>query len=354
MNAVLQRSDAPRVSVVIPAYNAGATLGAAIDSVLAQSYDDVEVVVVDDGSTDTTADVLRGYGERVRWISQPNAGLAGARNAGLAMARGDYIALFDADDLCHPDRLAVEVAVLDALPHVILVSGAFEAFDANGPIPDFGIERYYSAIASTHGGLAALYGETRSIDCPRAASASWRRAIVRVGRVDEAMVWGSFVHPPTVMFRRSAWIGVGAFASTLRNLADYDWLLRVAALGAFAHVELPLIRYRLSEGQMSGDRNTLHIKLDLIDMVHALRRRDPAFCVRHAKRLSRRLSSAYLGAADALRETDRSRAWRMLWAGCREHLSPIAAARIACKLALPDVVLQGVRDWRRPATRVMR
>jgi glycosyltransferase involved in cell wall biosynthesis len=103
-------SSAPRVSVVIPTYNCAQTLAAAIDSALAQSFNGIEVIVVDDGSTDNTADVLARYVQRIRVIRQANCGLPAARNAGIRVAQAPLIALLDADDLWLPEKLSRQVA----------------------------------------------------------------------------------------------------------------------------------------------------------------------------------------------------------------------------------------------------
>ena len=106
------------VSVIIPAYNAGQCIGRAIDSVLGQSYPDYEIVVVDDGSTDDTAEVVRQYGDKVRYIHQKNAGVAVARNAGIAAARGDWIAFLDADDEWLPAKLKAQMDLLARNPEL--------------------------------------------------------------------------------------------------------------------------------------------------------------------------------------------------------------------------------------------
>ena len=95
-------NPAELISVVIPAYNARHTLPATLESLFAQTWPHLEIIVVDDGSTDGTAQMLAQYGARVRLLSQPNGGLARARATGVAAARGQWIALLDADDLCRP------------------------------------------------------------------------------------------------------------------------------------------------------------------------------------------------------------------------------------------------------------
>jgi glycosyltransferase involved in cell wall biosynthesis len=102
----------PVVSVVMPCYNGEAFLAAAVDSVLGQTFRDFELIVIDDGSTDRSADILTGYGERIHVIRQGNRGVSAARNAGIGAARGDFIAFLDADDWWEPDFLAEMVAAM--------------------------------------------------------------------------------------------------------------------------------------------------------------------------------------------------------------------------------------------------
>ncbi|RMD60851.1 MAG: glycosyltransferase family 2 protein [Alphaproteobacteria bacterium] len=127
-------SDSPTLSVVIPVYDRRHYLAAAIDSILAQTFADFEVVVVDDGSRDDSVAVVRRYRDpRVRLVRhQHNRGVAAARNTGVAAARGRYVAFLDSDDVAYPDRLARQVAFLDAHPDVAAVGGWMDRMDARG------------------------------------------------------------------------------------------------------------------------------------------------------------------------------------------------------------------------------
>jgi glycosyltransferase involved in cell wall biosynthesis len=130
----------PLVSVVIPAYNAERHIVEALEGVLAQTYRPVEIVVVDDGSTDATAEAVRRFGPRVRFTTQINAGAGAARNRGVAMATGRYIAFLDADDSWPPEKLARQVEILEQNPGCDLVFGQVQQFihggeDLGGPEP---------------------------------------------------------------------------------------------------------------------------------------------------------------------------------------------------------------------------
>ncbi len=125
-------SAAGTVSVVIPAYNAERCLRETVESVLAQTYPAHEVLIIDDGSRDATAEIAQSFGDRVRLISQANQGIAGARNTGIREATGEWIALLDHDDLMRPDKLARQVAVAQSRPGLQVVYSSFEYLFPDG------------------------------------------------------------------------------------------------------------------------------------------------------------------------------------------------------------------------------
>src|SRR5436305_4940478 len=125
------------VSVIIPAYNYARYIAEAIDGALAQTHAPLEVIVVDDESTDDTPRVLAGYGDRIRTIRQPNGGAAAARNTGMAAARGEYVAFLDADDVWLPRKLELQLQRFEADPDLGLVHCAMEVIDREGRTVDF-------------------------------------------------------------------------------------------------------------------------------------------------------------------------------------------------------------------------
>jgi len=171
----------PRVSVIIPAYNAADTIGQALESAFAQSFKDYEVVLVDDGSTDAIDAAIAPYRDRIKLIRQRNRGISGAKNAGVAAASGDYLAFLDADDIWMPERLARTVAVLEADPRCVLVSGGATTIDKDGtPSVEYSIER---AASVTPGLIEIVSGETEI----KVSSVLIRREVFeRVGGFDEA------------------------------------------------------------------------------------------------------------------------------------------------------------------------
>lgn len=270
-----------RVSIVVPAYNCEATIADAVNSCLAQTYGDVEVIVVDDGSTDGTAQVLEQFGGRIRVLRQSNAGLAAARNAGSRAATGQFVAWMDADDLATPERLRVQVGVLASRPAIALVSSDFSAFFTGAPdFADSHIVAYYASVRR-QGGVDRIYAHRDVIDPDRIVRD--RPVLLRWGDIYVPLLHGNLVHPPTVMVRRGVFDTVGWFDESLRYSSDYDLILRVARTGLFAYIDAPLLRYRISAMQMSQTGGAT-IPLETVRILERIRRCDPLV---HASVVSR-------------------------------------------------------------------
>jgi glycosyltransferase involved in cell wall biosynthesis len=195
----------PVVSVVIPTYNYGRFVTAAVDSVLAQTRPADEIIVIDDGSTDDTRDRLAGCRDRITYVYQANQGLPAARNTGIRAARGDLIAFLDSDDLWHPRKLEAQLAVLAGTPALGLVA-ADSVADFRGEWPAVGDP-------------AAL--PTRPV--------TLRDILVR-----------SRFGPSSVLARRACFDAVGLFDPDLRSAEDRDMWLRIAARFPTVKVESPL------------------------------------------------------------------------------------------------------------------
>lgn len=122
----------PQISVIIPSYNCDRFLPEAIDSALAQTYQNREILVIDDGSTDQTSAVLQTYGDQIRAIHQPNQGVALARNHGIRQAKGEWIAFLDADDIFLPDKLTAQMTLAAAYPEVGIIHSGWQRIDVQG------------------------------------------------------------------------------------------------------------------------------------------------------------------------------------------------------------------------------
>ncbi|WP_449371264.1 glycosyltransferase family 2 protein [Thiomonas sp.] len=291
------------VSVVIPAYNASGTLAQTLDSLFAQTHTNLDVVVVDDGSTDGTAKVLEAYAGRVRVIRQANAGIAVARNVSVQAARGEYIALLDADDLCRPDRIAMQLRYLQSHPDILLCSSDFGAFDATGPLaPASYCGVYYSRCSARRGGVRARYPHEETFDLlhqERARQNGQDAIAVYWGEVHDELVQGNFIHPPTVMFRRAALQRAGMFDTDIKIVCEWEWFVRVARAGPVAHLDIPLLDYRRSATQISSSPRTA---LDSLAVARKIYAREGELGRRRDRRVRRHLGALSLSAADMLAE----------------------------------------------------
>jgi len=195
----------PQVSVIIPTYNRAHVLGEAIESVLAQTYDDLELIVVDDGSQDGTRDVVASYSSRLTYLYQENRGVSAARNRGIEQARGSYLSFLDSDDLWLKEKLYLQMECMKEQPEILIC--------------------YTDEI--------------------------WIRKGVRVNQMKKHRKYSGMifeyclplciVSPSSVLINRQLLDEVGVFDETLEVCEDYDLWLRISARYPIQFIEKPLI-----------------------------------------------------------------------------------------------------------------
>jgi GT2 family glycosyltransferase len=237
---------APLVSVVVPTFDRAYCLEATLRSALAQSHAALELVVVDDGSTDGTEALVRALQEadrRVRYHRQDNRGVAAARNAGLRLAGGEYVAFLDSDDLWRPWKLELQLLALRRVPEAGMVWTDMEAIDPDGRVL---FERYLRRMYSAY----RLYPPER-LFARHLEPEQWLPpgsglppAHLHAGDVYSAMIMGNLVHTSTVLLRRDWALRAGGFPEENRSGEDYDFHLRTCELGPVAFIDLPTTSYR--------------------------------------------------------------------------------------------------------------
>lgn len=218
----------PRVSVIMPVYNAEPYLKSAIDSILEQTFEDFELIAINDGSSDNSAQILDHYAridKRVIAVHQENKKLVATLNRGIKMARGEYIARMDSDDLSFPRRFEQQVALLDAQPRVILVAGGFEIIDEES-------EFLYREVLPAHD-----------------------RDIKRSMLLRNPIAHGS------VMFRKSACDKVGGYSDAFGPTEDFELWSRLSLIGEFAALEQTIFRWRVNTKGISSNNNKLQLEI---------------------------------------------------------------------------------------------
>lgn len=268
------------VSVVIPTYNRADSFERAVDSVLAQTHQALDVIIVDDGSTDDTAERYeRRYGadSRVRYFRQMNRGVSAARNLGLAAVRGAYVALLDSDDVWKPWKLELQLCCLRAIPEAGMIWTDMEAIGPAGErvnpkylrtmygatyrwFPEGALFRNARPLAEIAPGFAYFGSETKLY---------W-------DDIFSQMVMGNMVHTSTVLLRRERFERVRQFNETLKfSGEDYDFHLRTCREGPVAFVDVASIEYQIGRtDQLTHRKYAIHMARNFLATIRPVLKRD--------------------------------------------------------------------------------
>ncbi len=241
----------PLVSVITPAYNHGRYIGRAIDSILGQTYPNWELIIVDDGSTDNTAEVVKAYDDsRITYVYQENQGvrkLAGTINKGLWKSKGEFVTMFGSDDTWPPYRLETEVPLFED-PAVVLVYGRGFLIDQNDEVI----------------GEVARPSESVNIE---------NRP---VGSALHEMFLSNYVFQPSVLVRRAALDRLGGYLQPEGLLAeDYPTHMALALQGEFRYLDRPLANYRMHAAQMTRNHYLEMAETDVPFVLEFFRGLDP-------------------------------------------------------------------------------
>jgi GT2 family glycosyltransferase len=348
----------PLVSVVIPTYNRGYCIERSIDSVLGQTHAHVDVIVVDDGSTDDTRERLqRRYGgdERVRYFHQDNQGVSVARNLGLSQVKGSFLALHDSDDVWKPWKLELQLACLERVPQAGMIWTDMEAVDADGRLVDPSyLRKYYDAYRwfTTEQLFTECYPlPPLSFELPPQV----RTPQLYVGDIFSPMIMGNLVHTPTVLVRRERMEQVGLFNVDLRSAGgDFDFHLRTCKLGPVAYADVAAIEYRAgAPDQLTRPSSSLQRARNFLSTIapHIEKERDRI-------RLPERMIHSVLAeahewiGASALEAGETSEAREHLSKSLRHHPWQPRTAMLLMTSLLPTAAERQLRNIFRAAKRV--
>jgi glycosyltransferase involved in cell wall biosynthesis len=290
----------PVVSVIIPTYNYAHFLPGALESVLSQTVSDLEVIVVDDGSTDNTADVMRPYlaDPRVRFQPIPHAGVSAAKNTGIRLSRAPLVGFLDSDDLWLPTKLARQLALFQA-------------------DPELGVA-YTRRLLINPAGQAVFY----------------QQPVFHRGMILEPLFQTNFVCQSSALVRRAVLDDVGVFDERYPPVEDYDLWLRVAARYRFDYVDEPLVKYRVGHASL-GARTENRLVIALEVMQRFLEKEQGPELIR-APVIRRARAETYF-------HLSLSRRNRSLWAALKFNLQALAQApgylpawKGLASLALPE------------------
>jgi len=215
----------PLVSVIIPTYNRADLVVQAVESVINQTYGRMEIIVVDDGSTDNTREVLEKYQEKINYIYQERSERCRARNKGFAHCRGDYMAFLDSDDLWLPTKIERQVEALNEKPDVGLVYTGVEFID-------------------THGNP---YDGDLSWDAPK-------RQVLYEDLMTNNIVTGT---TSSAMIRRTCFEKVGLFDESMNTCEDLDLYRRIARYYKFHKIDFPLVKFRIHPGNTQHNASAM-------------------------------------------------------------------------------------------------
>jgi len=307
------------VSVVITTYNQARYIEETLRSVFSQTYPASEIIVVDDGSTDDTPNLLAGYGKTIRYIRQKNQGVASSRNTGISHARGEYVALLDGDDLWEPEKLAVQMTAAKNSPHAGLVVANGVEFDDGGILEP-------SLLRDVENKLQLQKDQ-----------------IVTVPYYEHALEWNPVWTVSQVMIPRAVLQDVGPSDPTFRCGSDYDLYLRIGQHYDMTFIMQPLVKWRYLTTSASGGREIRALRYRL-DHVLALKKQlrttlEPRRRLIKAV-LKRRIPLASESAYYYGRAHDRVLSTRVLWQLLTVDVTLITFAYLMA-LWVPSTIIHG-------------
>jgi len=309
------------VSVVIPAYKCEKVIASAVESALGQTYGNVEVIVVDDGSPDDIRRAIGRYGDRIRYIRQENGGVSRARNTGVLHSSGKYVAFLDADDTWDRNKIAIQVSVLNGHPEIGMVFSGFHLTRNGKILPDRNYKGSFNFFKEYRYDIPDIFpyrsgGTVDGIDF----DCYW-------GNIYDKLFLGNFILPSSVIARKESLVGSGLFNDRFKVAEETDFFLRFSSRNQIGFVDSPIVHYEVpSPDNLSGKsnmeslmRNAYRIQVDSLIENHRLLKEKPDYYFKGISNTYCRLAYYYLSE----RKNDQCRKYAgYAMRTCRSHARP--------------------------------
>lgn len=285
-----------KASIIMPTYNRAAFITAAIDSALQQSWKNIEIIVVDDGSTDETRSLVEHYDSRVVYHFTPHLGISHARNTGMGLASGECIAFLDSDDLYYPFKVELQVKVLEKFAEIGMVSSEASAFDDDGYWEEYHLRTYHRRpFVDMQLDYQDIYPESLTLAEAGLQFGQYESHRLYMGDIFALYLQGLILMTTTIMFRRSLLEAVGGQNPAYQVLEEYDFALRLSRHCRAAFIDMPTYKMRYHRGQISNapdgpDTGTLRAQYNLLRIVESQALCDPAWYAAHQEAVDRRLA----------------------------------------------------------------
>lgn len=260
-----------KISVVIPTYNREKYICQAIESVLQQTVKNIEIIVVDDGSTDNTNEKLKEYKEKIRYIYTEHKGPAHARNVGMRIAKGDYISFLDSDDLYYPYKTELQSKFLDNFQDIALVYTEFSAFDDYGYWDEFHLKNFHKVYKKGSLEYNDIFSETITIKEAGLVCDPYPQRKIFMGYIFDNYFNHLLVCTPSVMFRKSIIEKVGLQNENYWLFEEYDFVLRICKYYKVAFIDIPAYKYRYHNMQISNTRAKDGLKVTIQKQINLLK-----------------------------------------------------------------------------------
>jgi glycosyltransferase involved in cell wall biosynthesis len=261
-------SPEPTVSIIIPTYNRARLLPNAIRSVLEQSYGHIEIVVIDDGSTDDTRKVLEPFAEKIRYLTSDHKGTAHARNVGMRAATGKYIAFLDSDDVYLPYKIELQVAFMEDHPEVDMVYTEFSGSYENSFVDEYHLRTYHDSYERKGWAYDDMFPVKGEFFVPVVK----RSVEYYIGNIFKYNLLGTAVPSNTVLFRKEILSTVGYQNETYRLAQDYEFVARICKHCQVAFLNIPtyVLLHHKDNASNVHERNKARQRENILRQIKAI------------------------------------------------------------------------------------